>query len=496
MSYMSRLVRVFLGLWLLGLAPAYGQEKKPPEKPWTGKLADGRVITRGDLGQILKDHKRWVEHPTKGKRAKLSGATLSGAKLSGAKLILADLSGADLTKADLGGASLRGAILRGANLGWSDLSEAKLDKANLVGAQLSVADLSRADLDNANLSGAELIGANLSGADLSRASLRGANLWGANLTRAYLIEADLGGARLRGAILSGADLTDADLGCSDLSGADLSWTRFEPKPGSLPGITGLLYLHGLDSLKFKEANSYGLMELRETFKKAGMRDQERQLTYALNHIRRVNAWEIIKKKAEIEKEEKGKTEKAKGEKKEITWLTVGIAWLGNKFEQVMFEWTCDYGMTPSRPLLIMFAFLFVFTLPYLLALGSRNPRAGIWLVLLPDRVLDRQIKDRPVKLTFRTPLRRPLPAKLWARFRARCRRVWRGLRLALYFSLLSAFNIGWRELNVGNWITRIQKREYTLRGTGWVRMISGIQALLSVYLLALWVLTYFGRPFE
>ena len=45
--------------------------------------------------------------------------------------------------------------------------------------------------------------------------------------------------------------------------------------------------------------------------------------------------------------------------------------------------------------------------------------------------------------------------------------------LAFYFSLLSAFNIGWRELNVGTWITRIQKREYTLRATGWVRMISG-----------------------
>ena len=42
----------------------------------------------------------------------------------------------------------------------------------------------------------------------------------------------------------------------------------------------------------------------------------------------------------------------------------------------------------------------------------------------------------------------------------------------------------------------MQPREYTLRATGWVRTVSGIQSLLSVYLLALWVLTYFGRPFE
>lgn len=32
--------------------------------------------------------------------------------------------------------------------------------------------------------------------------------------------------------------------------------------------------------------------------------------------------------------------------------------------------------------------------------------------------------------------------------------------------------------------------------TGWARTVSGIQSLLSVYLLAIWALTYFGRPFE
>jgi hypothetical protein len=46
------------------------------------------------------------------------------------------------------------------------------------------------------------------------------------------------------------------------------------------------------------------------------------------------------------------------------------------------------------------------------------------------------------------------------------------------------------------WISRLQKREYTLRATGWVRSVAGLQSLLSVYLLALWVLTYFGRPFD
>jgi hypothetical protein len=69
-------------------------------------------------------------------------------------------------------------------------------------------------------------------------------------------------------------------------------------------------------------------------------------------------------------------------------------------------------------------------------------------------------------------------------------------RVALYFSLLSAFHIGWRDLNVGTWLARLQSREYTLSAIGWVRVVSGLQSLHSVYLLALWALTYFGRPFE
>jgi hypothetical protein len=69
------------------------------------------------------------------------------------------------------------------------------------------------------------------------------------------------------------------------------------------------------------------------------------------------------------------------------------------------------------------------------------------------------------------------------------------MRIALYFSLLSAFNIGWRKINSQSLITRLQRRDYTLRATGWARSLAGIQSLLSIFLLALWVLTTFGHPF-
>ena len=59
-----------------------------------------------------------------------------------------------------------------------------------------------------------------------------------------------------------------------------------------------------------------------------------------------------------------------------------------------------------------------------------------------------------------------------------------------------AFHIGWRELNIGTWLSRLQPREYALRAQGLPRIISGVQSLISVYLIAIWALTYFGRPFQ
>jgi hypothetical protein len=70
------------------------------------------------------------------------------------------------------------------------------------------------------------------------------------------------------------------------------------------------------------------------------------------------------------------------------------------------------------------------------------------------------------------------------------------LRSAAYFSLLSAVNIGFEQFTPGDWIRRLQDREYSLEADGWVRRVAGVQALLSVFLLAMWALTQFGRPFE
>jgi uncharacterized protein YjbI with pentapeptide repeats len=282
---------------------------------------------------------------------------------------------------------------------------------------------------------------NLSGADLSGVNFQGLDLSGANLSDTILSD-----AFLRSTNLSGTDLMDADLSGADLAFANLSGAKFEPLPDKLPLLDSLSLADGLSEMHFRQYPS-ALVSLRMQFRDAGYRDQERQITYALKHS------ETVKK---LEKDD-------------------NLAVVDASFNYVLFGLTTKWGLQPWRALLAVLVFIVLFAPAYWWAL--RNPVAdGIWRVWDEFRQrqdLGKSDAERPIQLHG---------MKAW--------------RLALYFSMGSAFNIGWRELNVGNWISRLQRYEFTYKATGRIRTVSGVQSLLSVYLVAMWALTYFGRPFE
>ncbi|PWT92227.1 MAG: hypothetical protein C5B55_06780 [Blastocatellia bacterium] len=75
------------------------------------------------------------------------------------------------------------------------------------------------------------------------------------------------------------------------------------------------------------------------------------------------------------------------------------------------------------------------------------------------------------------------------------RREWLVLRASMFFSLMSTFNIGFRDINFGRWLRLLTRQEFDIKAVGWARVIAGWQSLISVFLIALWVLSYFGRPF-
>jgi len=312
-----------------------------------------------------------------------------------------------------------------------------------------MANLTQARLDRANLTQADLVAANLTQARLDEA----------NLTRARLDRADLAQARLDRADLTRVQLLESNLNATHLAGVILTDATYAP--ASPPPNTYVAGIKGLQTVAFPRGQETGLVQLRELLQKAGLRDLEREATYAIESGR--------------------------------TWHAVVD---GNLFEAleglfrfIAFDVTTGYGLHPGRALgiivLVGIALAWVYVWAICLPPKKPNPASGIYRVWPTDRV--EVSRNRP-KLADETKVERL--------YRSGYTQQRSALGYAAYFSLLSAFHIGWRDLNVGTWISRIQPREYALRATGWVRVVSGLQSLLSVYLLAIWALTYFGRPFQ
>jgi|GEM_PF-2503666 len=321
------------------------------------------------------------------------------------------------------------------------------ERANLCGARLPSAKLNRVDLSwvtlsAADLRNAELIHVNLAHANLPHADLSGAMLLAADLTHANLTYANLKSARLIG----------ANLYKTRLNSANLAYTRFIPlfdnKPATqLPEFRLWQFARNLALVRMGSDTISKFHQLREDFKRNGMRPEERGITAALQRAQ-----------------------------------TQDMNWLERNFRWIAFDLTSAYGDSPGRPLLILVTLILLLWLPYTVALKMIKPigRGAIWMVWNEDRLQDISGDEKDKKK------REPLLGLPFLK----------ALHYGFWFSLLSAFHFGWRDLNVGNWIARIQPREYVLRGTGWVRVVSGVQSLLSIYLVALSVLTYFGRPFE
>jgi uncharacterized protein YjbI with pentapeptide repeats len=334
--------------------------------------------------------------------------------------------------------------------GWSWLDEARLhpEQATLCHVNLMKANLSDVNLSQANLSDAILADANLNRANLSYAKLRDAYLGKADLSSADLSNADLSRATLEGTKLSKARLARADL-----TGATYA-PQGEPLDSYVVGIKGLR------TVNIPPGDDIGLIQLRKLLQDAGLRDDERAATYVI--------------------------ERSTTSQRLLDWRRPN-ATIEGVFRLIAFDWTTAYGLSPGRALVLILAFGVIFTGIYFVAIWGhpargRDDLSGIFQVFPADRI------DTTASV--------PALHKDAAVAKIREPGFWKALRSAAYFSILSAFNIGFESFSVGDWIRRVQAREYTLQPTGWVRVVSGLQSLLSLYLLAIWVLTYFGRPFQ
>lgn len=324
---------------------------------------------------------------------------------------------------------------------------------------LSDADLTNANLPNTDLTQTQLMRTNLTGANLHGSIFKDENtIFSVELDRADLSHSTLFGVRLDDVKLNQTDLDHA---------------IFEPAANPRP--QEIAKAKNIEFLTYQN-NPAPLALLRKSFKDGGFREEERKLTYALK-----------KREAEflIDSCIHGKV------------LNCVEYW----FNTIFFDWTTQYGMSPGRPVRLLFFLGVVCMILYSLFIYLSNS-SGL-VVVLPSHASHsapswmKQILvgsamhgEYPVK---------PQPLAALAGTNIFYRIVKRHLPIigvALFFSLMSAFNIGFRDINFGRWLRLLTTREYDFKAVGWARTVSGFQSLISVYFVAIWLLTYFGRPFE
>lgn len=292
-------------------------------------------------------------------------------------------------------------------------------------------------------------------ANLGRAVFRDSDLSGLSFATSVFYRATFSGGSLRNATFQDSDLRDVMFDSVDVTdtifrNSNLNGAYWEPRPRTLPDVASMAYALNLHGLVYRDSPQQ-LLELRDALYKAGLAEQARQVTFAIERTGRVR------------------------DTKDDSLLKRAAGW----FRFIAFEKTVGYGMYPFRPLLLIALLIPLFTPLYLAAVWWRGGR--LWLRRSDGAIgQDAPAGWRPVALMVHGP---------WDA------RLAKSLGHALWFSIICAFRIGYRDVNVGDWITRLQPGEYLLGATGWCRTVAGVQSLLSVYLLALTVLCIIGRPF-
>lgn len=405
------------------------------------KIANGTELTKSELSDLVRKHKRWLKTGGKrGKRLNLDGAQIKGANLDGTELRKAKMNKIKIESSSLNdvnfySADLTGATIKNSSLVKARLSQAQLNKISFIKCNLRKAIFFEAVAPEAKIIFSDLTGSNIGHTNLSKSVFINSKIDKSTVYVSNFCESLFVGTTANYVEFIGVNLKDARFSDANFYRASLNLL-----PGKIPTVSMIYSCKSLYSLTYT-VSPHSLYELRNTAKHAGLKFHEKELTYAIMHNERLK--------------------------------TYGPLWGGVTY--LAFEFPSGWGRYPGRPLLIMLLLIPVFFIPYLLALLVEK-KDGLWQTWPEDRNRSDLGSIEPQLLHFK-----------WNQFRA--------YAYAFYFSVLSAFHIGWRDLNVGTWITRMQPREYTLRATGWVRTVSGIQSLISVYLLALAILTYFGRPF-
>jgi hypothetical protein len=352
------------------------------------------------------------------------------------------------------------------NVDFSKTSSLKELISDFTGLDFSYSNLSKADL-NTHLHDVSFRGSCLVEAQFTMSGIWGVDFSHTNLTRANFNKTNIsGGSSFSDSLLYDTDFTDSNTTYIDLSNA-VYMTASDPITAvALIGLENATWsLRGNEtfdadpcgftwtnngSLAYGDTNPYSLLRFRKYTRDKGLYDDARRLTVAIENGKLseyLHSDSIFDKLYGVTR-----------------FVTLGL--------------TTSYGLYPSRALLLIvgnvMAFSFIYW--YIIATRHNSNETGIYRMLPDDRIM-------PCKGGYKLLKKKAQIVRLnWRR----------AYPYALLFSAASAFQIGWKDINIGAWISRLQTREFSLVARGWVRSVSGIQTLISLGLLVLWILSILG----
>src|SRR5579862_963523 len=336
-------------------------------------------------------------------------------------------------------------------------------------------------------------------AQLSGQDLRYVSFIGADLTASYFFESNLNHADAQSRILyagtganlhpmcyvttlfNGAWFLKTKLLGAELGESDMAHAVFEPD--TLPDARSIARAQNLQLLTFV-TDPTALMQLRKSFQDSGFGEQVRQVTYALrfreNEIEWLSccpscqpAWPLNT----ISPLFFGAHVWSRGRE---LWSQRQVGEIAKHCliyaaNRVGLDWTCQYGMNTLRPVRIGIAIWFICSIIFL-GFIHHPGSSGLYLIRAEGITLDGEAAKNAAQI-------RPETAQGW---RAKLRGELVLIRQAMLFSLMNGVNLGFKEIDLGRWLRLLPRREMDIKAVGWARTVAGIQALSTLYLVALW----------
>jgi uncharacterized protein YjbI with pentapeptide repeats len=476
----------------------------PQQAQWKWSDRGGRVHDGKEFEQIRQNHQQWLTHYGLTNYAKGldDPSTLPPGALEDP--LRANLAGAELVGLALSGNQCNHLDLRYAELTGADFTNAKLDYADFSYASLNSADFSGASLDHASFAQAQLESSHFWEASLQQAVLTGANLsLIGNGKDTDFTSAKLKGAQLHTADLTGAFIYDADLSDADLTSAKLSYAFYLPRtPPSSDSIARAL---GLQTLRWNQnpfdeletideleqgENKYNptlpqrwLIYIAAQNQLAGSNSKASETTLSFlstmfggffkSSGRGITAYENFYPLLNLRNSLKG----AGYHDAEVQTNLAYQRHVQSSVQMLIFDWTCEYGAAPARPLFVAAVF-WLLSIPIYWA-GFRFSKSTNLV-----RVDAHDGKEIETPLNVRNVSS--------SRFRQEmCLLKYVGL-----FSVISIVNLGFDGFDFGRWVRMLFWNDYDLKARGWLRMVAGLQSLVGLGLLALSLLSFFGHPME